>query len=118
MTQLVVLLSTGKGSWSHVSRLIRQSGFDEVIIVTNSFGKEKFTGDSRTRFIVINPETELHPLRDHLISKLQPLVKGPQVGFNMISGSGHEHMALLSSLLALGVGVRLVVAGESDFSEL
>ncbi|MGM5481724.1 MAG: hypothetical protein ACQESE_04940 [Nanobdellota archaeon] len=118
MTQLVVLLSTGKGSWAHVARLINQSDFDEIVLVTNQFGRDKFSIEKKTSFITADLDQPIHSLRHDLISKLRPVVKGPEVGLNMISGSGKEHMALLSSLLGLGVGVRLVVAGDNDFSEL
>ncbi|MFP4119011.1 MAG: hypothetical protein ACLFTH_03065 [Candidatus Woesearchaeota archaeon] len=118
MAQLVVLLGTGKGSWAHVGRLIRQSDFEEVIIVTNQFGRDKFSVEKKSGFVVTDFDQPVHTLRHDIISKLRPLIKGPEVGFNMVSGAGKEHMALLSAVLGLGVGVRLVVAGENDFAEL
>lgn len=118
MTQLVVVLGTGKGTWSHVVKLISQSDFDEVIVITNEFGRQRLSLPSNTSFVTVDFDVPLHTLRHDLISKLRPLVNGPEVGLNMISGGGSEHMALLSALLGLGVGVRLVVAGDNDFSEL
>ena len=118
MTQLVVMLSTGKGSWAHVAKLISQSNFDDIIIITNSFGKEKFTLSKPHTMIVADFDTSLEQLESMLQEQLKPVIKGTQVGLNMVSGTGKEHMALLSALLKTGVGVRLVVAGENDFKEL
>jgi hypothetical protein len=118
MTQLIALLSTGKGSWSEVIRLMRQGSFDEVILITNAFGKEKFTPESKTSLIVTDLDAPVHTLQAVFLDKLRPLLKGTQVALNMSSGTGTEHMALLSAILKLGFAVRLVIAGERDFEEL
>lgn len=119
MTQLVAILGTGKGSWAHVSKLVRQGGFDEIILITNGFGKEKFSIDVDTSFIVVNFDEPIHVLLDTFIKELRPKIKGTEVALNMVSGAGGEHMALLSALLKLGLGIRLVVAGSgNNFDEL
>lgn len=119
MTQLVAILGTGKGSWAHVSKLVRQGGFEEVILITNTFGKEKFSIDADTSFVVVNFEEPIHVLLDIFVKELRPKIKGTEVALNMVSGSGNEHMALLSALLKLGLGIRLVVAGTANqFDEL
>jgi len=43
MTQLITILSTGKGSWSQVIKLMTKRDWDSIILITNKFGKEKFT---------------------------------------------------------------------------
>lgn len=118
MTQLVALLSTGKGSWAHVAKLMRQSEFDETILLTNTFGKEKFQPETNTTIIEIDFNQPVHTLQDIFIRELRPRIKGVEVALNMMSGTGVEHMALLSALLKLGLAIRLVVAGEEVFEEL
>lgn len=115
MAQLVALLSMGKGSWAHVAKLSSQ--FEETILITNQFGKEKYTPTSTTHIIVCDLQAPLHVLQDTFLKELRPIVKGTEVALNMVSGSGNEHMALLSALLKLGVGIRLVVPGENTFEE-
>ena len=116
MTQLVALLSSGKGSWSQVSKL--SSFFDETLLLTNDFGKEKFTPQSSTELIVCDLSAPVHALEDAFIRALRPKIKGTEVALNMTSGSGSEHMALLGALLKLGLGIRLVVATESGLTEV
>ena len=40
MKTLIALISTGKGTWGHVGRLISED-WDKIIIVTNDFGRRK-----------------------------------------------------------------------------
>lgn len=119
LTQLVAILGSGQGSWSHVSKLIHQGGFDEIVLITNDFGKDKFIPNENTSLVVVDFNEPLNVLLDSFLKQLRPILKGTQVGLNMISGAGKEHMALLSAILKLGFGIRLVVAGTSnDFEEL
>lgn len=115
MTQLITLLSSGKGTWGSVAKLCSQ--FEETILITNDFGKDKFTPNSNIQLIVCDLQAPLHVLQDTFLKELRPVVKGTEVALNMVSGSGNEHMALLSALLKLGVGIRLVVPGENTFEE-
>jgi hypothetical protein len=62
--------------------------------------------------------TPIHTLQETFLKELRDKVKGTQVALNMVSGSGPERMALLSALLKLGVGIRLVVATDTGFDEL
>ena len=119
MTQLVVILGTGTGSWAHVSKLMTQEGFDEIILITNNFGKDKLNPSTDTSLVVVDFNQPVHILLDIFIKELRPKLKGTEVALNMISGAGPEHMALLSAILKLGFGIRLVVAGSANhFDEL
>lgn len=118
MTQLVALLATGKGTWGHVMELTRQQDFENIILITNTFGKEKFSPNENMTMVVADLRMDVEGLRDYLIDKLKPLITGTEIALNMVSGEGKEHMALLAALLKLGVGIRLVVAGEEKMDEL
>ena len=43
MACLVASLNTGKGTWAHVSRLIADQEWEKIFLVSNQFGKKKFT---------------------------------------------------------------------------
>lgn len=118
MTDLIALLSTGKGSWTNVIRLIKSQEWDKVYLVTNDFGKDKFNPESNTELIVCNMNNESRQLRDEIYNKLKDKVTGPEVAINMCSGTGKEHMALLTAILQLGCGIRFVDMNNEKFHEL
>lgn len=123
MAYLIAVLGAGKGTWGHVSQLIRQGSFEKVILVTNQFGKEKFTPDLNTALLVANFDQPIPILKEELKQKLQPMLQSlmdTDVALNLVSGNGPEHMALLSAVIGLGLGIRLVVAeqGKAEMTEL
>jgi len=118
MTELVALLSTGKGTWTEVIRLMNGHEWDKIILITNEFGKENFKPKENTELIVINFEESIEMIIDHLIKQLKDRITGTEVALNLASGAGKEHMALLSSLLKLGVGIRLITYSINNIKEL
>ena len=64
MTDLIAFLSTGKGTWGHISGLIKGEKWDKVYLLTNDFGKEKFTAEENTELIIINSNASEEELRD------------------------------------------------------
>lgn len=117
MTDLVVMLTSGKGTWAEVSMLVKMEDWSHVYFICTDFGKEKFTCDKPSSFIVINSFSSPEDIKRGIVSQLKGKLS-LDVGVNMTSGTGNEHMALLSALLELGVGVRLVYAGESSMREI
>ncbi len=118
MTVLVACLSTGKGTWSSVNNLLRTGLFEKAVIVTNQFGFENFNPPQGVELVLIDPSKGEAELRDSLVEELRGRVTGAEVALNLSSGSGREHMALLSALLKLGVGIRLVTPSSEGFEEL
>jgi hypothetical protein len=49
---------------------------------------------------------KIKELRDELKEKLKGKINGTEVALSIASGDGKEHMALISALLAIPVGVR------------
>ncbi len=119
MTSLVACLSTGKGTWGHVAKLISDNQWDKIYIITNEFGKEQAKFDKPVELIIIDPDNQ--PLTD-LIESIKNSLKGKltdfEVAVNFISGSGKEHMALLSALLKLGIAVRMVALTKDGMKEI
>jgi len=118
MTELIACLSTGKGTWGHVSRLIQDGEWDKIFLVTNAFGKENFTPEKESEFLVVDPNKGLVELRDDIYNQLKEKVKGTEVGLNIVSGTGKEHMALVSAVLKLGVGIRLTALTKEGVQEI
>ncbi len=118
MTELIACLSTGKGTWGHVNRLIQDREWDKIFLITNEFGKENFRAEKEAEFILIQQNQGLVELRNQIETSLKDQIKGPEVAVNFVSGTGKEHLALISALLRLGVGIRLVALTKEGVEEL
>ena len=118
MPTLVACLSTGKGTWGHVNRLIEDDSWDKIILITNDYGKENFSKNDKTELIPINFDLGLNDLRDEIHSILKSKIQDTEVALNFISGAGKEHMALVSALLKLGIGIRLVALTKNGIEEV
>ena len=105
--ELIALLSTGKGTWGQVSGLIKFGEWDKVIVLGSSFA-EKFTAENKFEFIKIDLDKKLVDLKEEFMKSLKGKIDGTEVGLSIASGDGKEHMALISALLNLPVGVRFV----------
>ena len=103
--ELIALLSSGKGSWSQVAGLINRGEWENIILIGSEFA-EKFTTDKKHEFIRVKTSQPLVDLKNDLLKKLKGKIKGTEIALSIASGDGKEHMALISALLSLPVGVR------------
>tara|TARA_Y100000310_G_C20489842_1_gene718648 strand:+ start:130 stop:477 length:348 start_codon:yes stop_codon:yes gene_type:complete len=104
--ELVAFLGTGKGTWGQVAGVMNNEEWDSITIIGDSFAKQ-FKSEKDFEFIEIK-DNPLVELRDDLMKKLKGKIKGTEVGLSIASGTGKEHMALISALLSLPVGIRFV----------
>ena len=118
MTDLVALVSTGKGTWGEVGRLIKSQDWDKVYLITNEFGSGTFKKDLNMEFIIINANESIELLIDKIQTALKDKITSTEVALNLTSGSGKEHMAVLSALLKLGLGIRLVTYTVNGVKEI
>ena len=117
MTSLIACLSTGKGTWGHVSRIMEDEKWDKVFLITNEFGKENFQNTKNTELIIIDSNKGLKELQKDIVDQLKDKIEG-EVALNIVSGTGKEHMALLSALLKLGLGIRLIALTKDGVEEI
>ena len=117
MTSLVACLSTGKGTWTEVVKLIKTGKFEKVFLVTNQFGKDTFKS-SDVEMIVVDSSKDYNGLIDDIKDGLKGKILDTEVAVNLVSGTGKEHMAIMGALLQLGLGLRFVVATETGVQEL
>jgi len=118
MTELIACLSTGKGTWGHVYRLIEDKRWSKIFLLCNEYASKNFKTNDKSELIVINDRTGIKELRDDIKNKLKEKIKGTEAGVNFISGSGREHMALVSALLQLGIGIRFVALTKDGVEEI
>jgi len=102
--ELVALLSSGKGTWAQVAGVINRGEWDNIILIGDDFAK-KFTSEKDFEFIEVT-KSGIMDLKEEIQKKLQGKIKGTEVALTIASGVGKEHMALISALLNLPVGIR------------
>lgn len=115
--ELVALLSTGKGSWAQVSGLMRFGEWDKIIVLGDSFA-EKFTSEKEFEFIRIDLDKKIKDLREEMMEKLKGKLDGTEVALSIASGDGKEHMALISALINLPVGIRFAALTKEGVIDL
>lgn len=115
--ELVALLSTGKGSWGQVAGLINRGEWEKILLIGDDFIK-KFESEKKSEKIIIDTNKRIIELRDDLIKKLKDKIKGTEVALSIASGEGKVHMALISALLGLPVGVRFVALTQEGIKFL
>lgn len=115
--ELVALLSTGKGTWAQVSGLLKYGEWDNVIILGSEFA-QKFTSEKKFEFITVDLDKKLMDLRQEFMEKLKGKIKGTEVALSIASGEGKEHMALISALINLPVGIRFAALTKDGVIDL
>jgi len=55
MTQLIACLSTGKGTWTTIARIISSEDWENLFLITNEFGKEKFNAKNPRSMMLRQP---------------------------------------------------------------
>ena len=115
--ELVALLSTGKGSWGQVSGLLKYGEWDNVVLLGNEFA-QKFTSEKKFEFIKVDLDKKLEDLRKEFMEKLRGKIKGTEVALSIASGEGKEHMALISALINLPVGIRFAALTKDGVIDL
>ncbi len=118
MTSLIACVGAGKGTWSHVIKLLTEENWDRIFLVTNQFGREKFLPAKEAEFIVFDESRTLAEITEDIRRQLQGKISGFEVALNLISGTGKEHMAVISAVLKLGLALRLVSVGDNGVTEV
>ena len=103
--ELIALISNGKETWGQVAGLIKHGEWDKVIIIGSDSAKQ-FKTEKSFEFIQIDLNKKIKDLRDEISKKLKGKIDGMEIALSIASGDGKEHMALISALINLQVGIR------------
>jgi len=115
--ELIALLSSDKETWAQISGLIKYGEWDKVIIVGDNLAKE-FTHDKQFEFIKIDLTKRIKDLKDDFLLKLKGKFDGMEVALSIASGDGKEHMALISALINLPIGIRFAALTKEGVIDL
>ena len=119
MPTLIACLSTGKGTWAEVNRLLQANNWTKIFLITNKSGEENFkTYPPSVSLVVLDTDNlSLSQLTEEIKKALGNQISDFEIALNLASGSGKEHMALLEAVLELGLNFRLITVtpnGQMD----
>ena len=118
MTDLIACLSGGENSRAHVERLVQGQEWESVVLITNSEGKNNFRTSKQVQFITVDFQKPIFELIEDIRLGVKGKISDFDVALNIVCGCGKEHMAILSALLKLGFGIRLVALTKDGIKEL
>ncbi len=107
--EFVAFIGEDKESWGQVKGVINNIDSEKIFIIKNK-NVLGFPFNSKTEIINVDSSKSLLELKEEIIKGLKSkLSKDLEVALSLASGNGKEHMALISALLSIPVGIRLVV---------
>lgn len=119
MASLVACLGAGQGTWTQVMKVVDSPSWEHVFLVMPNFFADKFQNMKKNVTVIkVNESDDIPVMTEHIKKALDGKLFA-DVGVNLVSGAGKEHMAVLSALLKMGCGIRLVAFTEKEgFKEL
>ncbi len=106
---LVACVGADRENWGQITALMNRMECERIILIA---GKDVNDFPTNEKCVVLEVESAapLLEMKRSLVDRLRPLlIKEFEVALSLASGTGKEHMALVSALLSIPVGIRLVV---------
>lgn len=115
--ELVAFLGSDKETWGQVTGLINHGEWEKIILIKSKDGKDYPTPKNGEE-VIVDTAIPLKELKNEIMKKLKGKFEGFDVHVSIASGNGKEHMALISGLLSLPVGIRLTVFTKNGVEHL
>jgi len=116
--ELVAFLGNDKENWGQITALINRGQWDKIILV-KAKDAAGFPIMTNTSVIEIDTGQPLLEMKKDIMDKLkEELGKAFEVSLSIASGNGKEHMALISALLSVPVGIRIVVYTKNGIEQI
>ena len=108
--EFVTFLGSDKEGWGQITALVNRLEDCEKVILVKDKNTTGFPKTEKCEFVDVDSSADLVKLIDEMSSGMGKLLsKEFEVAVSLASGNGKEHMATISALLNLPVGIRLVV---------
>lgn len=115
---LVVWLTGDQGSHLHVQKLIDSSLWHKIIVIGSKDSLNSIKLQKQVDLVSLDLSMQIPILSEEIGRSLSRLVTDFEVYVNFVSGSGKEHMALLSALIRNGLAIRLVAMTPAGVKEI
>lgn len=114
MASLVALLSSGRGTWTQVLSLITAQTWEKIYLICDEQVYSQLTLQKENIIkIKFSSQTSLFSEVFENLKKISDF----EVALNIESGTGFEHMALMSAVLKSGLGIRFVYLENKKVKE-
>lgn len=104
--ELVCFQGEDKHNWPQLNALIKRGEWSKIYLIKSKETESFFS--ENCEIINIDSAKSLSDLKSSIIQNLKSKVGDFEVALSLASGTGKEHMALISALLTIPVGIRLV----------
>jgi len=106
---LVAFVGSDKENLGQVTALVNRMECDKILLVKDKDTARPLFNSDKVDFIEVDTLKPLLDLKDDLVNKLKPKLSADfETALSIASGTGKEHMALVSALLSVPVGIKLV----------
>jgi len=107
--EFVAFVGKDKENWGQLTALLNRLEYEKAVIVKDN-SADDFPLNEKCKVVNVNSASGLLDLQKEMMDKLKPLLSGDfEVSLSLASGNGKEHMAIVSALLNLPVGIKFVV---------
>jgi len=106
--ELIAFLGEDKENWGQVSALVNRFECEKIILIKNK-DAQGFPTTPKCKTIKIDSTKPLIELKTELTETLKKELSGDfEVAISLASGTGKEHMALISAALSVPVGIKII----------
>jgi hypothetical protein len=116
MTSLIASLGTERPTIAHVNEIIKRENWEKIYLISEA--KHDEIKADNVEYILINQNMILSDLAEFIRKKLTGKINDLEVAVNIISGTGKINMAVLSAVLKLGLGIRLIALTKEGIKEI
>lgn len=105
--ELVALVGADRESWGQITGLINRGSWEKIVLI-RAPGSNEYVPPCETTEITLDSTRPLLELKQDLLTALKSRLTEFEACVSIASGTGKEHMALISALLSIPMGIRLV----------
>ncbi|MBI2133728.1 hypothetical protein HYU11_03540 [Candidatus Woesearchaeota archaeon] len=117
MTDLVACLGTDPKLWNYIEKLTQGENWDNIHLICST-DSSSFSSKKKISIIQIDLKTPLPQLTSQIRNNMDGKINDTEIAVNLALGAGKEHMAVLSALIKLGLGIRLVALTPEGVREV
>ena len=121
LMEFIAFIGEDKENWGQITAIMNRIETEKIILIKNNNVSDfpDLSDNEKIETMKADSSLPLIQLKQYLVEKLKPLLSGEfDVALSIASGTGKEHMALVSALLTIPVGIRLVVYTKRAFNIL